>query len=728
MDNCPSFSHLFNLHCKQGDQLYLTNVTYNNAPVDMKILHLDKNYLIVDATALGSSPKTPSPNGNGSCVSANGGSSLWLPSLPSGPFVISDDNRFGSFGCSMGVFAGAELVHNASTSEPDVSRVELGGCAVLCPSPKCDGHTCCVANLSQGTSFRGVFYEVTPSSIITNSPFDANAECQSLYATVFHPNYSDFSNKTYGIKLKWALPSNLTKSALKRTSDYACSNNSDSTIVREVPGYYCFCLDGFEGDGYSEGLGCGDIDECKPPSSNDCIPGKSTCHDIEGGYKCKCNSRFHVGDGLRSGNGCSLSPSLRITLAIVGAVIFVGLLLGGVVIFAIWWRRRTKRKYFLQNGGLQLQDMIVKAGGQWDQRRLFTAHELQEATENYADHMKLGMGGFGTVFKGVLSDGRPVAIKKANRAEGGNEEFLNELQILMHINHRNIVRLLGCCMEIATPLLVYEYVSHGNVRENLDEGGTDVMSWEQRLKVARQSAEALAYLHAAAFPPILHRDVKSANVLLDDNLDAKVADFGASRLVPDGVQHVSTAVQGTIGYLDPEYFQTLQLTDKSDVYSLGVMLVELISGLKPVDSRTREPEFTNLALLFINHMQEARGEDLIDPRLVEPSTLSNDKSLDVMMVQVRSSIMAVADLAHQCLALHGDERPSMSLLADELRRIAHALRDGHYDKDTVNDYQRRPLIEHGEAGAAISQDAEFFVKSTSSTISISNLQAPSMPR
>ncbi|MCO5557485.1 hypothetical protein L7F22_011050 [Adiantum nelumboides] len=646
-------------------------MTYNNATVDMKILHLDKNYLIVDATALGSSPRTPSTNGNGSCVPANEESSLSLPSFPSGPFVISDDNQFGSFGCSIGVFAGAELVHNASTSEPDASRVEVGGCAVLCPSdvknPKCDGHTCCVTNLSQGTSFRGVSYYVTPSSIITNSPFDANAECQSLYATVFHPSYRDFSNNTYGIKLKWALPSNQMKSALKRTPDYACSNNSDNEIVQEVPGYYCFCLDGFEGDGYSEGLGC-------------------------------------------------------------TTVIFVGLLLGGVVIFAIWWRRRTKRKYFLQNGGLQLQDMIVKAGGQWDQRRLFTAHELQEATENYADHMKLGMGGFGTVFKGVLSDGRPVAIKKANRAEGGNEEFLNELQILMHINHRNVVRLLGCCMEIATPLLVYEYVSHGNVRENLDEGGTDVMSWEQRLKVARQSAEALAYLHAAAFPPILHRDVKSANVLLDDNLDAKVADFGASRLVPDGVQHVSTAVQGTIGYLDPEYFQTLQLTDKSDVYSLGVMLVELISGLKPVDSRTREPEFTNLALLFINHMQEARGEDLIDPRLVEPSTLSNDKSLDVMMVQVRSSIMAVADLAHQCLALHGDERPSMSLLADELRRIAHALRDGHYDKDTVNDYQRRPLIEHGEAGAAISQDAEFFVKSTSSTISISNLQAPSMPR
>ncbi|MCO5556158.1 hypothetical protein L7F22_009702 [Adiantum nelumboides] len=209
-----------------------------------------------------------------------------------------------------------------------------------------------------------------------------------------------------------------------------------------------------------------------------------------------------------------------------------------------------------------------------------------------------------------------------------------------------------------------------------------------------------------------------------------VADFGVSRLVPDGVQHVSTAVQGTIGYLDPEYFQTLQLTDKSDVYSLGVMLVELISGLKPVDSQTREPRFTNLALLFINHMEEARREDLIDPRLVEPSRLSNDKSSDVMMV--RSSIMAVAGLAHQCLALHGDDCPSMSLLADELRHIARALRDPHYDKDMVKDSHLRPLesklYKHGEASAVITRDAEFFVKSTSSTISISNVDAPTMPR
>lgn len=383
----------------------------------------------------------------------------------------------------------------------------------------------------------------------------------------------------------------------------------------------------------------------------------------------------------------------------------------------------------MQNGGLQLQDIIVKAGGKRESR-LFTAEELKAATENYAEHMKLGMGGFGTVYKGVLLDGRLVAIKKTNRGDGGNEQFLNELQILMQINHRNIVRLLGCCMETAMPLLVYEYVSHGNVRENLDNVGAGSMGWEQRLKVARQTAEALAYLHTAAFPPILHRDVKSANILLDDNLDAKVADFGVSRLVPDGVEHVSTAVQGTIGYLDPEYFQTLQLTDKSDVYSLGVMLVELISGLKPVDSRDREPRFANLALLFIDRMQEARGEELIDPRLVEPSALQSDKRWDVVMVH--SSIMAVAELAHQCLALRGAERPSMSILADELRQLARALEDFNYDMDSDMECPLLPLkanlFKHGKAGAVVSQDAEYFVQSASSSLSKSNFDVPTLPR
>lgn len=213
-------------------------------------------------------------------------------------------------------------------------------------------------------------------------------------------------------------------------------------------------------------------------------------------------------------------------------------MIGFFIFLQVHWRARTKKKYFLQNGGVHLEDLFVGARGR-ESKRLFKDEELKAATNNYSDSMKLGAGGFGTVFKGVLEDGRVVAIKKANRGENArdSEQFLNEMAILMDINHRNIVKLLGCCLETAVPLLVYEYVSNGNVRESLEQGSTCVMGWEQRLKVARQTAEALAYLHGAASPPILHRDVKSANVLLDKNLDAKVCRHTFTS--PPRQQHIS---------------------------------------------------------------------------------------------------------------------------------------------------------------------------------------------
>ena len=145
------------------------------------------------------------------------------------------------------------------------------------------------------------------------------------------------------------------------------------------------------------------------------------------------------------------------------------------------------------------------------------------------------------------------------------------------------MNLLGCCLETKTPLLVYEYASNGTLADHLQDTLKNgyLMGWYQWLTVALKSAEALSYLHRAASPPILHRDVKSTNILLDDQWNAKVGDFGVSRLVPNGEQHISTVVQGTLGYLDPEYFQTLQLTNKSDVYSMAVMLVKLMTRPKP---------------------------------------------------------------------------------------------------------------------------------------------------
>ena len=307
---------------------------------------------------------------------------------------------------------------------------------------------------------------------------------------------------------------------------------------------------------------------------------------------------------------------LGFSLACIGFVIIILL----ITILLVFWAKWMKRKNFMQNGGLQLQEFMKSKGHDHTLTRIFTGSELKVATNNYAEDMKIGTGGFGAVYKGKLDTGKLVAIKKALvPGDGDNKEFLNEVMILTQIHHKHIVKLLGCCLETKTPLLVYEYASNGTLGNHLQETSKNgyLMGWDRRLLVAIQTAEALSYLHRAASPPILHRDVKAANILLDDNWDAKVGDFGVSRLLPDGDEHISTAVQGTLGYLDPEYFQTLQLTDKSDVYSMGVILVELITSLKPVDAHRRDPQFSNLALLFIHHMKQGSLDDIIDPRLLE---------------------------------------------------------------------------------------------------------------
>ncbi|KAI3410712.1 Protein kinase domain-containing protein [Psidium guajava] len=290
---------------------------------------------------------------------------------------------------------------------------------------------------------------------------------------------------------------------------------------------------------------------------------------------------------------------------------------------------------------------------------IFPSSELEEATNNFSASNELGDGGFGTVYYGKLRDGREVAVKRLNEHSHLRlKQFMNEVEILTRLRHKNLVLLYGCTSRYSYELLlVYEYVSNGTVADHIHSRKAKLaaLPWHSRMRIAIETATALAYLHAS---DIIHRDVTTNNILLDENFSVKVADFGLSRLFPTDVSHISTAPQGTPGYVDPEYYQCYQLTEKSDVYSFGVVLIELISSKRAVDiSRARHE--INLANLAVNKIQKCAFSELIDPNLGFES--------DGEIYRMTTS---VAELAFRCLQQDKEIRPLMDEVLKELKAIA----------------------------------------------------------
>ncbi|KAF6176359.1 hypothetical protein GIB67_011148 [Kingdonia uniflora] len=215
----------------------------------------------------------------------------------------------------------------------------------------------------------------------------------------------------------------------------------------------------------------------------------------------------------------------------------------------------------------------------------FTYEELAMATDGFSDANLLGQGGFGYVHKGVLPNGKEVAVKQLKVGSGqGEREFQAEVEIISRVHHKHLVSLVGYCISGAQRMLVYEFVPNDTMEFHLHGKGRPSMDWETRLRIAMGSAKGLAYLHEDCHPKIIHRDIKASNILLDMKFEAKVADFGLAKIAADNNTHISTRVMGTFGYLAPEYASSGKLTDKSDVFSFGVMLLELITGRRPVDT------------------------------------------------------------------------------------------------------------------------------------------------
>ncbi|KAI5054856.1 hypothetical protein GOP47_0030001 [Adiantum capillus-veneris] len=292
--------------------------------------------------------------------------------------------------------------------------------------------------------------------------------------------------------------------------------------------------------------------------------------------------------------------------------------------------------------------------------RTFTLAELSRATRKFSLLCKIGQGGFGIVYRGKLEDGTLVAIKRAKKKVYDSRlstEFDNEVEMLLSIDHLNLVKIIGYLDESDERILVVEYVPNGNLREHLDGVHGVILDLSMRLEICIDVAHALTYLHMYAGKPIIHRDVKPSNILLTEKFRAKVADFGYSRMGPIeiGETHVSTEIKGTTGYLDPEYLKTFQLTEKSDVYSFGIVLLEILTGRRPIDEKKDMKERVVLRWafkLFLN----GKVMEVLDPRL--------EKTNAACKVAER-----VCELAFRCTAPTKQDRPTMKEVAETLWNV-----------------------------------------------------------
>lgn len=333
-------------------------------------------------------------------------------------------------------------------------------------------------------------------------------------------------------------------------------------------------------------------------------------------------------------------------------ILFVGIL--ALVLFIVWRRRsklshvsRSTQDHFASYG--KKESIYTDGTAMISRSKIgyrFPFFVVKEATDNFSESLIIGVGGFGKVYKGVLRDETKVAVKRGvPQSQQGVAEFRTEIEMLSQFRHRHLVSFIGYCDEQNEMIIIYEYMDNGTLKNHLYGSDLPKLNWRQRLEICMGSARGLHYLHTGSTKSIIHRDVKSANILLDENLMAKVADFGLSKNGPEiDHTHVSTAVKGSFGYLDPEYLIRQQLTDKSDVYSFGVVMLEILSG-RPVIDPSQPKEMVNLVEWAMKWIKTGEYENIVDPHLageIKPESLRE-----------------FGEIAEKCLAGRGVDRPAM---------------------------------------------------------------------
>ncbi|XP_052171963.1 probable LRR receptor-like serine/threonine-protein kinase At1g06840 isoform X2 [Diospyros lotus] len=363
--------------------------------------------------------------------------------------------------------------------------------------------------------------------------------------------------------------------------------------------------------------------------------------------------------------GGSISKGMLI--ATVLAAVASSVTISAIVAFFIA-RRHARNKHIMPRKRLSSKHSIKIDGV-----KSFTFNEMALATEDFSSSTQVGQGGYGNVYRGILSDNTVVAIKRAKEGSlQGNKEFLTEIEMLSRLHHRNLVSLVGYCDEEGEQMVVYEFMPNGTLQDWLSAKSKECLNFGMRLRIALGSAKGILYLHTDAHPPIFHRDIKASNILLDSKLTAKVSDFGLSRLAPvlddEGTVpgHVSTVVKGTPGYLDPEYLLTHMLTDKSDVYSLGVVFLEILTGMQPI----------------------SHGKNIVREVILAHRSGTMFSIIDSRMGSYPSEcVERFVDLAIRCCEDEPERRPSMLDVVRELENIIRMMPQSEiYSSESTSQY------------------------------------------
>ncbi|KAL5822633.1 hypothetical protein ACOSQ4_020533 [Xanthoceras sorbifolium] len=376
---------------------------------------------------------------------------------------------------------------------------------------------------------------------------------------------------------------------------------------------------------------------------------------------------FDGNPGLCSSNPCKKEKT-SVVIPVVASVASFVVILAAVIVL---WALKRKQQVKVNPKSSKIYESLDRKNQQ------FTYSDVLKMTNNF--ERVLGKGGFGTVYHGRLDD-TEVAVKMLSPSSAqGFQQFESEVKLLMRVHHRNLTTLIGYCDEGTNLALIYEYMSNGNLGEHLLDSNKDILNWEGRLQIAVEAAQGLEYLHHGCKPPIIHRDVKSTNILLNDKFQAKLADFGLSRTFPvEGNTHVSTVVVGTPGYLDPEYYISNRLTEKSDVYSFGVVLLELITG-KPIILKSLDNSNSNRHISQWVSSMLAKGDikSTVDPRL--------KGGFDI------NSVWKAVEIAMACVSPTSNKRPTMNHVVMELNECLAT--EAARKKESTNEFDTGDSIE-----------------------------------